>query len=251
MILDFFDQHTYYAENNQEKSYNYHGHHYNRDSYENNEPFYKNAQYDYKSYEPYLPSYDVLRQDKNRNRYYYDRDRDRNYWGINKNTWGSYGGHYGNNYYDHYPNRNYLPSNPVSSSNKDWGQYGGSYGYGDQNFIYVGYKDSSDYWGLGGHSNANRPSSTYYPSSNGHRPGSYYNTPPNIVKRPEPGITYLPASTSGRNDINQHHNMIPDKHLNPPIRHDDGADQGVHPPFTFDRPGYNFVKDGEKMIVDN
>lgn len=285
MILDTI-RHTYYADNNnnnnQEKSYNYNGHHHHHNQQQDNyyyrdtyEPFYKNAEYDHKSYEPYLPSYDLISNDKNRDRYYFDRDRDRyNYWGLNRDKWGSYGGHYGNNYYDHYPNNKYLPSKNIYNNNhKDWGKYGGSYGYGDNNFIYVGYKDSYDYWGLGEHSNPNRPINNdnnkydYQHTSDRHdndRPGYYYyyhhqhhynaEKPDDFHfnKRPEPGITYLPASNYDRNDIfhEKHRPDIPDRNLNPPIiRHDDGTDTGIHPPFTFDRAGYNFVKDGEDNFL--
>lgn len=266
MILDFFG-HSYDAENNREKSHNYHyyytnKHHHNYDSDDSYLPFYQNAPYDHKSYEPYLPSYDILRghDNKNRDRYFEDREQDHHQWGFNKKQWGSYGGYYGNNnyldknYYDNYDNNNnnlprkYLPSKYPS---KDWGRYGGSYGDGGKNFVYVGYKDSYDYWGLGNkdnfdYNNIKRPSSTYLPED--YRPGYYY-PKPGVYNIPEPGLKYLPA-ISDHGDGGGGVYFPPDKNFLPPERHGDGSDTGlIIPPKSFDRPGHNFVKEGNVHFV--
>ncbi|XP_044265917.1 uncharacterized protein LOC123012157 [Tribolium madens] len=130
---DFAHHHSHHSD-----THNYHFEHYDHGL----------PPYDYKSYEPYLPPnrrppYD---EDRHYNKHYIDRDRERNYWGITKPTWGSYGTSYNPHEFDR---RNYyLP--PQIGGSKDWGQYGGSYGNGGLNLQYNGYghSQSFDFWGL-------------------------------------------------------------------------------------------------------
>lgn len=238
MILDFFG-HTYYVETNEDRYRPNNNNDHITNNNNNNKnydhlPHYKGGKYDYKSYEPYLPSYDILRQDNNNN-----RDKDRNYWGYDNNR---YGGYYGYDYYDNLPNRHYLPQ---KTSNKYWGQYGGSYGNGGSNFIYLGYKDNNnqDYWGLNGLKNrvdtTTGIGSGYDLPQDNYGPGYHY-----IYHAPEPGLTYLPASY----DKTFGNHYAPDTNLNPPIKPGDGLDTGVYPPTTFDRPGHNFIKDGKNRL---
>lgn len=172
-----------------------------------------------KSYEPFLPSYKS-----------YESERDKSRWGFNSDSWGTYGGVYGNNFrnFDKLNGGKYLP--PKTDHSKDWGRYGGNYGNGG-NFIYVGFKDNYDYWGLNNKNdffNTKRPSPTYLPE-----------------KRPEIGITYLPASHDHGHEIP--FGRIPLNRLDPPKIDgfvDGHTETGTqYPPKTFDRPGYDFVKE--------
>ncbi|XP_008195826.1 uncharacterized protein LOC663405 [Tribolium castaneum] len=134
---DFAYHHSHHSD-----PHNYHFEHYDHGL----------APYDYKSYEPYLPPHRRPPYDEDRfyNKHYGNRDREKNYWGIAKPTWGTYGGSYGTSYNPHeFDRRNYyLP--PQIGGSKDWGQYGGSYGNGGLNLQYNGYghSQSFDFWGL-------------------------------------------------------------------------------------------------------
>ncbi|XP_063918862.1 uncharacterized protein LOC135134174 isoform X1 [Zophobas morio] len=157
---------AYHDSHHSEHSHNYHYEHYDHGP----------PPYDYHIYEPYLPPNRRPYDDDRDFHKYYNTDRDRDYWGINKPSWGGYGGSYGTNYNPRdFDRKNYyLP--PPEGGNKNWGQYGGSYGQGGVNLQYNGYghSQSFDFWGL------NKYEEKFH---------NYGELPPN---KPPSGGSYLP-----------------------------------------------------------
>lgn len=164
--------------------------HYHRPHYD--------TSYDYK---PHKPPYRYDRPKYVGDKYLPESHRDRDYWGFDKNTWGSYGGLYGNfgdydyhkfynkNRYDIDRRNYYLPPKPEKP--KDWGQYGGTYGNGGH-LQYYGYGNGQrfDYWGF----------NKYEQKHNGHNEYHFYvDLPPkgdSYLPEPNPG-SYLPRPSSG------------------------------------------------------